>query len=78
MSVLFFRVDNTCHGSANGCCNEIYLMSVPSMTWRSFEDLNGQQMLKGIKPSRESTAFFLTTTIKILNIATTMGKMLGM
>lgn len=48
------------------------------MTWLSFEDLNEQQMLKGIKPSGESTAFFLTTTIKILNIATTMVKMIAM
>lgn len=48
------------------------------MTWLGFQDLNGQQMLKGIKPSGESTAFFPTTTIKILNIATTMVKMIGM
>lgn len=75
---MYFRVPNTCHGSTNGCCNGIQLPSVPSMTWLSFEDLNGQQMLKGIKPSGESTAFFLTTTIKILNIATTMVKMIGM
>lgn len=76
--VLFFRIENTCHGSTNGCCNEIQLPSVPSMTWLSFEDLNGQQMLRGIKPSGEPTAFFPITKIKILNIATSMAKMIGM
>ena len=48
------------------------------MTWLSFEDLNGWQMLKGIKLSGESTAFFLVTTIIILNIVTTMVKMIEM
>lgn len=75
---MYFGVQNTCHSSTNGCCNEIQPPSLLSMSWLSFEDLNGQQMLKGIKPSGASTAFFLTTTIKILNIATTMVKMITM
>ena len=33
-------------------------------------------MLKGIKLSGESTAFFLTTTVTVLKIATTMVKMI--
>ena len=35
-------------------------------------------MLKGIKLSGESTAFFLTTTIIVLKTATTMVKMIEM
>lgn len=75
--IILVRVENTCHNRTDGYCNEIYLTSAPSMTWLSFEDLNGQQMPQQIKLSGESTAFFLTTTVKILYITTTMVKMRG-